>query len=194
VVKVFLTKEAEAEIRGSLNEQLRAGQLVSSESIEELRGRFGVDKRAVQMCIDRLQYLVFPTRELGFVIEKKYFQLVDGWNGGMKGLFREVAKQLGIHPSKVAGWINFIHSASRPWSLNKAAPVSEVERERILGLYREYLSFDELPLGSLHGYIAGAIGGGLTKTQVHKVLLDYRRWLRQSKFPKPLKEAEAAGS
>ncbi|MEP7339376.1 MAG: hypothetical protein ABI977_16685 [Acidobacteriota bacterium] len=117
-----------------------------------------------------------PTREQHFQLEKLFYAEVDRARYRWAELAEKLAEQSGLFNLwQVARWMDMLFDDEKEF-VNQP-DVSPAIRQKILEAYQQYLSAPQPPERGLHSTIAGLIGD-ITPKQVHKVLQQYRSWLR----------------
>jgi hypothetical protein len=117
-----------------------------------------------------------PTREQHFQLEKLFYAEVDKARYRWTELAEKLAEQSGLFNIwQVARWMDMLFDDEKEFA--NQPDVSPAIRQKILEAYQQYLDAPQPPEQGLHSTIAGQIGD-ITPKQVHKVLQQYRSWLR----------------
>ncbi|MFN0107352.1 MAG: hypothetical protein ACKVZH_00740 [Blastocatellia bacterium] len=118
------------------------------------------------------------TREQKFELEKSLHFEVEKARYRWVELHEKLAEQLPIFNSwQVARWMDMLFD-DKPNVANAEDVAPEIEQQ-IVDAYKQYLTAPQPPESGLHRLIAEQIGG-ISKTQVHKVLQNYRNRLRDN--------------
>ncbi len=175
-----LKEENIKQIQKGLDPYLSLGKYPPYYLIQQLCKPYNLTPEATRKVVSNLQARNKITRETGFAIEKKYFELIETWSWSLNSLYKQISFDLGITFPAVATWLGFIHNSNK--YLRQAQDVTKEIADKIIVIYKEYLAGDKPPEIGLHKLIAREIEESITYDQVHKLILSYRWRVRSETF------------
>lgn len=118
------------------------------------------------------------TREQKFELEKLLFAEAEKARYRWTELPEQLAQQIAIFNSwQVARWMDMLFDHKS--NVANAEDVAPEIEQQIVDAYKQYLAAPQPPEQGLHAIIAEQVGG-ISKTQVHKVLQNYRNRLKDN--------------
>ena len=169
----LLTKEQEDEIIRRYQGYVERMERPSQGRRKVIAAEMGIPEKAVVLTVrkwnEKNQMSGEVNQEKRFAVEKSYFSFLKT-ESSLQGIKERIAKEAGLDYWQVSRYLDVLHDGED--RLARVPDVSSEQRETLLAEYQAYLSASAPPGPSLHQILAEKTG--VTRKQVHKVLLTYR--------------------